>query len=38
MTTMADVGKPERRVIVIPEERPVMPQPEPVKAPEKEPA
>src|SRR6516162_3308293 len=39
---MADVGKPERRVIVVPEEKPVSvpipDQPKPVKAPEKEPA
>jgi hypothetical protein len=38
---MADVGKPERRVIVVPEEKPVSvpipAQPKPVKAPEKEP-
>jgi len=38
---MADVGKPERRVIVVPEEKPISvqipAQPKPVKAPEKEP-
>ena len=36
--TMSDLGEPERRVVVVPKEKPVTPVKTPVKTPEREPA
>jgi hypothetical protein len=35
---MSDLGEPERRVVVVPKEKPVTPVKTPVKTPEREPA